>query len=283
MNQMARFLSLAAVLAAGAVAAAPVAMVTDLQGKVLPEAAGAEAPAILASLDAGSVLQVADGASLVVVYFESGKEYSFKGPSTVRFVAGQPQVVLGNQPASRDPLMGKVAGAGKIKPVGKIQAAVVMRGANQAARLKLENLAGTRVLETRPEFRWQAPEEGASYSFELTDADGQVLLETAVQGTSFMLPDSIALREDVNYTWLVSAKLPDGRKYSNAGDFTIAPAKLRAEVEAVRPGANARTSERVTYAAWLDQLQFHDEARKYWKELSAARSGDANLNKLAGQ
>lgn len=263
-------------------AAEPVAMITDLQGKVEPTSGGA-APAILASVNPGATLSVGDGGNLVVVYFGSGKEYAVKGPATVRFGASGPEMLAGATPQTRDPLMGKVAGAGKIKPVGKIQAAVVMRGAKESSRIKFETLAGTRVLDPRPEFRWQGPGDGLSYNLELSDESGAVMLEQKVSGSSFRLPASVQLKEGATYTWLLDTTLADGKKYSNAGDFTIAAADLRADVEAVRPGANAPLSERVTYAAWLDQLQFHDEARKYWKELAAARSGDANLNQLAGQ
>jgi len=271
-------LAFAGVLVATPVGAEPVAMITDLQGKVQGPA---EPPAILASIEAGATLQVADGGALVVVYFQSGKEFTFKGPATVRFAGTAPEMVAGDKPASRDPLMGRVAGAGKIKPVGKIQAAVVMRGANQSARIKLENMVGTRVLDRRPVFQWQAPEQGLSYSFELTDDSGRILIETEVRGVSFALPESVALQDGRTYTWLVGTTMSDGRKYTNAGDFTVAPTDLRREVEAVRPAANAPIAEMVTYAAWLDQLQFHDEARKYWKQLAAVRSDDANLSKLA--
>jgi hypothetical protein len=268
--------------ASPAPAAEPVAMVTDLQGKV-DAGAGAAVPAILASVNPGATLNVAEGGALVVVYFGSGKEYAFKGPSQVRFGASAPEMVSGAAPTMRDPLMGKVAGAGKIKPVGKIQAAVVMRGANEKSKIKFDTLAGTRVLEPSPEFRWQGPGEGLTYSFELSDEGGAVMFEQAVGGTSFKLPDSVQLKPGAKYTWVLDTKLADGKTFTNAADFTIASTDMRADVEAVRPAANAPLSERVTYAAWLDQLQFHDEARKYWKELAAARSGDANLNQLAGQ
>ena len=261
--------------------AEPVAMITDLQGKVQSPAKPGEQPTILGSIDTGATLQVADGGALVVVYFQSGKEFTFKGPATIKFADGAPEMIAGNKPDTRDPLMGKVAGAGKIKPVGKVQAAVVMRGANQNARIKLENMAGTRILETRPEFQWQAPEQGLSYEFELNDDSGRMLLETQVQGTKFRLPDAVRLEDGKTYTWLIETHMADGKKYTNAGDFTLAPEKLRADVEAVRPAADAPIAERVTYAAWLDQLQFHDEARKYWKQLAAVRTGDSNLNKLA--
>jgi Domain of Unknown Function (DUF928) len=267
-------------LASAVVGAEPVAMITDLQGKVLSPST-TEAPAILASIEAGATLQVPEGGALVVVYFQSGREFTFKGPGTIKFANGEPQMLAGAKPDSRDPLMGKVAGAGKIKPVGKIQAAVVMRGSNQSARIKLDNMVGTRVLEPKPTFMWQAPEQGLSYDFELTDESGRMLLETQVQGTSFKLPESIRLEDGKTYTWLVGTKMSDGRKYTNAGDFTLAPGDLRRDIEAVRPAADAPIAEKVTFAAWLDQMQFHDEARKYWKQLAAARSGDANLDKLA--
>jgi hypothetical protein len=122
--------------ASAAPAAEPVAMITDLQGKV--EADGGAAPAILASVNPGATFSVADGGALVVVYFGSGKEFAFKGPASVRFGAAAPEMLTGAAPTTRDPLMGKVAGAGKIKPVGKIQAAVVMRGANEKAKIKFE-------------------------------------------------------------------------------------------------------------------------------------------------
>lgn len=260
--------------------AEPVAMITDLQGKVQSQSA-TEAPAILASVETGATLQVGEGGTLVVVYFQSGKEFTFKGPSTVKFAGTAPEVLAGATPATRDPLMGKVAGAGKIKPVGKIQAAVVMRGSNQNARIKLENMVGTRVLEQRPVFQWQAPEQGLSYDFELTDDAGRILLETQVTGTSFALPESIKLVDGKTYTWLVGTKMADGRKYTNAGDFTVAPADLRRDIESVRPRDDAPIAERVTFAAWLDQMQFHDEARKYWRQLAAARADDANLKTLA--
>lgn len=275
----------AALLAVGAHAAPanePVAMITDLQGSVAPAAGGA-APAILASVSPGATLNVADGGTLVVVYFGSGKEFAFKGPASVKFGAAQPEMLSGAPPQSRDPLMGKVAGAGKIKPVGKIQAAVVMRGAKESARIKFETMAGTRVLEPRAELRWQGPGAGLTYNLELSDDAGAVVLEQKVTGESFRVPEGVQLRPGVPYTWVLGTTTPEGKEFKNAADFTLAPADVRADVEAVRPAANAPLSERVTYAAWLDQLQFHDEARKYWKELAAARSGDANLNQLAGQ
>jgi hypothetical protein len=163
------------------------------------------------------------------------------------------------------------------------QAALVMRSARPAARIKLLNHSGTQTLETRAEFQWQAPQPGLKYRFELTDDTGRTLHEAQLETTALKLPASVQLLDGVPYTWEVSARLPDGRKYSNAGDFSVAPASVRAQAEALRPAASTPLSSRVAYAAWLDQMELKDEARKYWRMLSAERPEDARLKTLAAE
>jgi hypothetical protein len=85
------------------------------------------------------------------------------------------------------------------------------------------------------------------------------------------------------YTWQVSARLPDGRKYSSAAEFAVAPADLRAQAEALRPAASAPLSARIAYAAWLDQMDLKDEARKYWMAAAAERPESSRLRALAAQ
>jgi hypothetical protein len=58
--------------------------------------------------------------------------------------------------------------------------------------------------------------------------------------------------------------------------------ELRARIEAARPAPNAPVSERVAFAAWLEQMQLKDEARSYWKALAAERPDSAQLKVLAG-
>jgi hypothetical protein len=117
----------------------------------------------------------------------------------------------------------------------------------------------------------------------LIDDTGHTLHEAQLETTALKLPSSVQLIEGVPYTWVVSARLPDGRKYSNAGDFSVAPAKLRAQAEALRPTASTPLSTRVAYAAWLDQMELKDEARKYWRILSVERPEDTRLKALAAE
>jgi hypothetical protein len=249
-------------------------MVTDVSGRVT-----AQGPVtILSELSAGARVQVEPGGRLVAIYLQSGDEYTFSGPAEIHFRANGPQVTGGAQPRKR---ASPVAKGTTIRPVAVTQAAFVMRSARPTARIKLLSLSGTRTLEPSPEFRWQEIEPGVTYRFELTDDTGRSLHEARLETVSFRLPDAVHLKEGIGYTWEVSTRTPDGRRYVSAGDFTVAPAELRAEATSLRPAQGASVSERVAYAAWLHQMELKDEARRYWKALSAERPEDARLKTLA--
>lgn len=216
-----------------------------------------------------------------MIYLKSGDEYSFTGPAQLRFRAEEPQVVQGARAQKRGNPLGKGGKGVTIKPVGVAQAAYVMRGGRATARIKLLTLSGTRTLDSSPEFRWQELEAVTRYRFELTDDSGKSLYEAEVASTSLRLPASVALREGTSYTWEISTRTPDKRRYVSAGDFSIAPADVRAQARALRPAAGAPVSGRVAYAAWLEQMELRDEARKYWQALSTERPDDAKLKALA--
>ena len=275
-----------AVLSAGwtTTASAALALVTDLQGKATIADGGKSREAtILAELDAGAQVQLNPGATLVVLYLDAGDEYVFKGPAQVVFKSGQPEVVKGARPEKR--IASMVAGRKdiRIKPVAMAQGAMVMRSARPAARIRLLSLSATRTLEIQPEFRWQEAQPGIKYQFEINDDIGRTFYEAQVATTSFKLPSNVQLKEGVSYTWEVSARLADGRKYSSAGDFSMASAALRAQADALRPAASAPLSSRVAYAAWLDQMELKDEARKYWRALATERPEDVRLKALAAE
>lgn len=263
---------------------AGVAMVTDLLGKATVAGDGRTRDVtILAELDAGAQVQLAAGATLVALYLDGGDEYVFKGPASIVFRSAQPDVTSGAKPEKRSPSLGKGGNAIRIKPVGMAQGAMVMRGFRTGARIQLLNLHKTRTLETQPEFRWQELQAGVKYQLEITDDTGRVVHEAQVDAASYKPPASLVLKEGTPYTWEVSARLADGRKYASSADFALAPAALRAQAEALRPKATAPLSSRIAYAAWLDQVELKDEARKYWKTAAAERPDDPRLKALAEQ
>jgi hypothetical protein len=163
------------------------------------------------------------------------------------------------------------------------QAAIVMRSIEPARKLKLLSLSDTTTLETQPLLQWQPPQAGLHFRIELLDDTGKRLFDTTTDDSSAQIPDSVKLQPGVTYTWVVSAKDEASRTWSNAGDFSVASTDLRAQVERLRPGADAGLSERVVFAAWLQQEHLRDEARKFWKEIAAERQDDARLKVLAGE
>ena len=265
-------------LAAAPAAAQNVAIVTDVSGKVT----GPAPVSILSEIRADARLGLEAGARLVALYINSGDEYIFSGPSQIQFQVAGPNVISGAKPQKRASPISK-SGSVTIKPVGVTQAAYVMRGSRTTARIRLLTLSGTKALESSPEFRWQAIEPGLKYRFELTDDTGHSLFETEVESTSLKLPASVVLKEGASYTWEVSARTPDNRRYVSAGDFTIAPADLSAQAQSLRPAPSAPVSDRVAYAAWLDQSELRDEARKYWQALAKERPDDEKLKALAAE
>lgn len=276
-------LSLATVLSAAPARGAGVALLTDLQGKAIGSSSGrAVELTILAELPAGAQVQLAAGASMVALYLDSGDEYVFKGPATIVFRAAQPEVTTGEKPERRGPPLGARGKDIHIKPVGIAQGALVMRGTAPGARLQPLNLHRTRTLETQPEFRWRELEPGVKYRFKLNDDAGRTLFQSEVAAASLKLPSSVRLKEGVSYAWEVSALL-EGRKYSISAEFTLASTDLRAEADALRPAASAPLSRRIAYAAWLDQVELKDEARKYWQAASAERPEDPRLRALSAR
>jgi hypothetical protein len=264
-------------IAAAPAAAQSVAIVTDVSGKVT----GPGTVTILSEIPADARLQLEAGARLVALYLKSGDEYTFSGPAQVQFREPEPSVLSGAKPQKRANPLGKLGTTIKLR--GVAQAAYVMRSSRTTARIRLLTLSATSALESSPEFRWQGIEGGGKYRFELTDDTGRSLYETEVQSTSLKLPASVALKEGASYTWEVSTRTPDNRRYVSAGDFTIAPADVRAQAQALRPPSSAPVSDRVAYAAWLEQMELRDEARKYWQALSKERPEDEKLKALAAE
>ncbi len=256
-----------------------IALVTDVSGRVT----GQGPVTILSEIAADTRVQLESGARLVVIYFRSGDEYTFTGPAQIQFRTTEPQVLSGAKPQKRASPLRKGGKDVTIKPVSVTQAAYVMRSGRPTARIKLLTLSGTKTLDASPEFRWQEIEPGAKYRFELTDDTGRSVYESDVTGSALKLPLPVRLREGVPYTWELSARLADGRRYVSAGDFSIVTPQLRAEADALRPAAGAPVSERVAFAAWLEQMELKDEARKYWRVLAAERPEDAKLKALAAE
>lgn len=258
--------------------AAPVALITDVQGRATLVTAARSADAtILADIEAGTQLQLQANSKLVVLYLADGSEYLLQGPAQVVFRAERPEVTSG-APAVR---RAAPTGAGtRINPAGLGQGAIVMRSLG-SLRIRLLNASGTLLLDAQPELRWAAPEAGLRYSIDIADDTGRSLHQAQVDGSSFTVPASLQLRAGVAYGWEVSARASDGRRYSGRGEFGIAGAPLRAQAEAVHGQAGGAVSDQVALALWLEQQELRDEARKLWRALAIQRSQEPQIRAMA--
>lgn len=267
-----------AVLAPRCALANPVALITDVQGSATLTVGGRSADAsILADIEPGTQLQLPANSTLVVVYLADGGEYLLQGPAQVVFRADRPEVVRG-APAVR---RAAVAGGGtRLRPGGLGQGAIVMRSLVNL-RIRLLSASNTLLLESQPELRWVAAEPGLRYSITIADDTGRSLYQGEVEGTSFTLPASLQLRDGVAYGWQVSARAPDGRAFTGRGEFGLANAQLRAQVEAARGQVDSAVSSQVALALWLEQQELRDEARKLWRALSVQRPQEQHIRAMA--
>ncbi|MEO6625045.1 MAG: hypothetical protein ABIN37_09475 [Burkholderiaceae bacterium] len=258
--------------------AAPVALITDVQGSATLTVSGRSADAgILADIEPGTQLQLPANSTLVVLYLADGSEYLLQGPAQVVFRADRPEVTSG-APAIR---RAAVAGGGtRLRPGGLGQGAIVMRSLVNL-RVRLLSASNTLLLETQPELRWMAPEPGLRYSISVSDDTGRSLYQGEVDGTSFALPASLQLRDGVAYGWQVSARSPDGRVYTGRGEFGLANAQLRAQAEAARGEVGSAVSSQVAMALWLEQQELRDEARKLWRALAVQRPQEQHIRAMA--
>ena len=272
--------ALTGVVQAQTAKSAMVAMITDLVG----EAALVEekrTASILDELTADQRIKLEAGGRMVLVYLKTGEEFDFRGPSLVHVKAAQAEALSGAKPERRSSRFtgGKAI---RISPVNINQGAVLMRNMQAGAKLRLLSLVDTITLDEWPEFRWKGTEQGSLVRFELFDDKGKRLLEREVGGGNLVLPGNVRLKSGVRYRWLVTGKASNGQSISNSSHFTLASLELRAEAENLRPGANASLSEQVIYAAWLEQKELRDEARKYWRIAANERPNDSRLRELAG-
>ena len=271
-------------VAGSAQAAQPVAMVTDITGGNSVSGMGEMTElSLLDEIAPGGSVDLAAGSRLVIVYYESGNEYIFTGPASVRFDAEAPEVLSGNAPEQRQVLLADASGEIIIQPSGMVQASLVMRGTDPSIEIKLDNLVDTKTLDKRPVFHWQPLPGATAYHLELIDDAGESLATIDVAATEASLPEAVTLEVGVTYTWEVSARTPDGILHSSWGDFSLATDAERSLIEQMRPPSDAPFSSRVMFAVVLQQLELRDEAVELWKGLLAERSDDPKLRQLVAQ
>lgn len=253
------------VLSASSVSAAGIALVTDVVGDAAFAAVPAEPLKLLGELNAGAEVAVSDHAQLIVFYLNEGAEYTLNGPGRYRILAKGPEALRGAPPPQR-----KVTATAykelRLKADRVAQGGMIMRGASILA-----NPVNEVVLDGNAAFRWRPFADEASYKFELVDQAGTLVLTSETRETEIHLPPSLTLAPGRTYYWALRGRNAAGNTFYAAAEFRVADAALRRRIEAARPKPDAPFSERVLFAALLEEAGMKSLALAQRHTLAAER------------
>ncbi|MFH1603401.1 MAG: hypothetical protein ABIH03_05800 [Pseudomonadota bacterium] len=264
-------------LSLGIAHAAPVAMVTDLQGSATMSKAKL---ALMAYIEAGTEIHVEAGAKLTLTYFAKAQEQTFSGPAKIRVQADKVEVLQGGAGQTRKLDPEKVSAAKKFEPAARDRMTVatfVMRSA--PPRIALVTPVDTKVSAVTPEFSWMASKDASGYKLTLMDEQGQVLQQASVNGTSWK--PGTALRYGRSYHWKLEKATDTGQTVSAQASFSVIDEEGAKRIAQHKPKEEAPFSERLLYAAQLENAGLKFEAVQQWRALAAERPQDPVLQKWA--
>lgn len=282
LNFITSLLTLAIALFSVAIhAAEPVAMITDLKGGVYLAGKTKATPlAVLSYLPPGEEIVIDAGAHVVVTYFAQSSEFSFKGPARVIIQDKEAKALKGAAETRR--LDSEKSGAAmKFVQSGKLTFATVEMRSIPFVKPTLYSPVNSKIASLTPVFNWKALDDVEKYLLTITDEQGQLVRQAEVATNSWALSEPAVLRHGENYRWKVEAFLKSGDKLNAQGSFTVADLAAIERINAKRPPANAGFSDQLTYAIFLEEEGFREDAKSIWKELSAQRPDDPNLKKRA--
>jgi hypothetical protein len=267
-------------LLSSAVFAAAVAMITDATGRI--EAEGGIALGVLAELEGGAKLRLAQGATATVLYLSSGEEFRLKGAGRFQIGDKAPTALQGAKPEKHKLPVDAIPPV-RVRPASVQQATIVMRSLGAGVTVKLLEPVSVRVIEERPPFHWASVTGAETYRIQVIDSAGQPIAEFEQKGETGQLPAGIQLKPGEAYSWSVEARLANGRRLSRTADFAMLDADARMKLGRLQPAAGAKFSDRVAYALMLERYEVFHVARQEWRKLHVERPGEALLKERAGE
>lgn len=266
-----------------ATAAESVAMVTDLKGQSTFVSPKGERPiTILSELAAGSKIHLEAGGRIVVIYMKSGKEFQLDGPASISIGEAEPKLGSGGTLIRRTSLLTAETASLEMKGGKVIQGAIRMRDLDMNNVKLLMPLA--KVIQQSPTFQWTTQADDQQFTLMLQEeSSGKKLLETQVKGGSYSLPENIRLTPGEGYIWAVEFHQGHENVELLTASFTLASEKERNHFMQLKPKPDASFSDRIVYAALLEQADFREEAKAMWRELSAERPDLPELRSMATQ
>jgi hypothetical protein len=269
--------SVAALAAFTASAADGIAFITNLRGEVAVD--GTSRPMLMSELAKGQKIVVGKEAQLAVMYIQSGKEYTLKGPA--EYVVGEREITSGTgvPPAARDTPW-RASNEVLVKVAQSSAASIRMRSiapTKAEAKPRLEFPTQGAVATLQPTLRWTMPDAKApaDVSVAVAGKEDKPVAKLRVTGTSHRL--SSKLQPDTEYAWTVSSA---GQEIGSAR-FRTLPAAAIQNAEKRRPADKAEFSDRLMYALLLQEIGAVQEAQEAWGRLAQERADLPELATLA--
>ena len=264
--------------------AAAVGMVTDLTGKVWTVEGAVRQPlAILAYLEAGTVIEVDKGASVSITFYSPAEEQVFSGAAKLRIEKQGITRISGAAPTvQRVGALAAEATSREMSQGGRrTQAAVRMRSLAAGASILGMSPDKTAVRSSAPRFSWGALPDIGKYRLTVTAGDGTPFLEESVSAAEWRLPADKLLAPGKDYIWSVEASLADGAKVTGKARFSVVDADVAARLDAESPKAGASFAQRLRHAIALEAAGLNEDARVLWRELASERPTEPAVQKRA--
>ena len=285
------FLILAAVFGLAASAWGAEAVILDASGTpavLLTPAGGMREAQALDCLAAGDRLRLAEGARLVVYFFEAGFREEIQGPGLATVTQETLTLADGARQSARTELE-SVLPAGFCRPPERSGAGLVRDAGRFVSGLQPISPTDTAVRSPDFTFRWNRPDEADSFRLNLSVPLNPSLLDVRTRENSYQCPLE-NLSPGVEYKWTVVAQ-KDGVETTRAeGRFYLLSREARNEAtyaeQYVRdhfPGGP--TEKAVALVLLYRQYELNDEARQVLLQLRQDMPENDNfarqLNELA--
>ena len=263
-----RLLAIVLFAAAGPLAAAPFAMITELKGDAwYVNGAEARKLTLLAYVEKPMQIRVDPAAKLAVTYFADGVQYSFAGPARLSLERSSPNVSEGAQPQARKVTPEKsIAGGLSPEQWRRLQqATVVMRSVRPS--FAVIGPDKTTLIDREPEFEWTAAPNAKGYRLVVYEADNSLIYEQRTEDNVLRPGSPLMLQPGKRYRWKVDA-IGVQKPVSTSGTFAVAEEPVRRDMRGVKVSAESDVTARVFYATALEAHGYAHDARAEWKALA---------------
>jgi hypothetical protein len=199
-------------------------------------------------------IELADGATAAIFFFDDVREETLTGPGTFQVV--RTRLIKTSKTGTisiqkKDPAFGNVALKQKD---GGVQAGVIVRGENIAT----ETPADGEVIDPADfQMSWMQRAHTGAYSVLLTEdkPDREKAVFTGeIDKAPFSIPDGIQLKPGLAYRWELRWRDMAGVLRVATNRFSVADAQVLNQIHRLRPGQNSTASERVLYGLWLRSI-----------------------------